>query len=292
MAKEILPKFKSDAGVLRRKKACEIVSDESDPNKSVDKNLPAFLLGVLPKHLHSLVSGFGEGYICLRVASKVGLPRIPQGYYYKGGAARENLRRTVLPALPELFIRDLDLFRYAATDDSHDHEISRSLMKNDYEFGRGVEVVENQHLYLATRDLTVNEVLCDHRQIVCSFACLEDMTKGILRPTKHVQNVAGEIDSFTAMKILRLASEKLVKGVSFKIFDLPPCNRVDPFALALNMERCFARGPEYGEEFITLAWEYRALFPEARLRPSTGQCVEGLSSLIPMGKSFFRYTPH
>lgn len=292
VAKEILPKFKSDAGVLRRSKVPENACANVPREKLVEIDPPAAFLKVLPRHLHNLVTGFGDGYLSLRVTSKLGLPRIPQGYYYKGGAARESLRRIVLPMLPELFIRDLDLFRYTETDDSRDHEISRSLMLKDYEFGRGVEVVESQNLYLVTRDLTVNEVLCDHQQIVCSLACLEDMTRGILRPTKHVQNASGEIDGFTAMKILRFAAEKLVKGVSFRIFDLPPCHQIDPFALALNLERSFARGPEYGEEFITLAWEYRALFPEERLRPSTAQCVERLGSLIPQGKSFFRYTPY
>lgn len=229
-----------------------------------------------------------EEIIEFKTPPKVGLARIPRGYFFKGGAAREVLRRMLRPNQPRLLVRDIDVIRFVETDDSLDHKVALELMPDDYEFGRGVEVVTGEDEYFLTRDLTVNEVYCNHSVIRATSKAVHDLRNGILRPTPHVTSINGEVDCATALKILRFAAECLVKGVNCTVVNLPALPKANPFYIALNLDRSFAISKEVGEEYLTLAWQFQAIFAEQPYAPPLEVVVKYLVERIPQGLRIFR----
>ena len=229
-----------------------------------------------------------EEIIEFKTPPKVGLARIPKGYFFKGGAAREVLRRMLRPNQPRLLVRDIDVIRFVETDDSLDHKVASELMADDYEFGRGVEVVTGEDEYFLTRDLTVNEVYWNHSVIRTTSQAVHDLKHGILRPTAHVTSSNGEVGCSTALKILRFAAECLVKGVDCEIVNLPALPKANPFYIALNLDRSFAISKEVGAEYLILAWQFQAIFAEEPCAPPLEVVVKYLVGRIPQGVRIFR----
>src|SRR5690606_15392740 len=94
----------------------------------------------------------------LPVETHFSAERIPEGYYYKGGAARALLLRP-LGVDTAAFPRDIDIVRvaegYSDHDDDRDDEVSKYFMAEDYEHGDGVEVTSSYQWYFESRDFTL-----------------------------------------------------------------------------------------------------------------------------------------
>ncbi len=222
--------------------------------------------------------------------AKQPLPGLPLGYYFKGGAAREILRRTIMPDTPPMHVRDYDLVRFLGSSDGQDHELAMRFMKSDYEYGHGVEVVESKSTYFKTRDLTVNEVLCRNTTVEASYTALQHMFSRVLTPTPYILSAPAGMRSRTFMKALRLAAEGLLLNIPFET-DFPEDLEPAPFDIALHLNRAFAAGTAVAEEYVLSAWKTGALLPELAAPPSLADAIEFLAGRLARGIGFFNRIP-
>jgi len=229
--------------------------------------------------------------VLLRFHGKARLPALPQGYYFKGGAARELMRGVLLGKTQQVPIRDYDLVRFLDTSDEQDHRLALKFMPDDYEYGRGVEAVENRETYFISRDLTVNEVLYRNGMLEASYQALRDLSAGALRPTPHVTDADGNVLSATIMKIIRFAAEAESRNIRWSIEGVPSTLSALPFDIALNLDRALASSEEVACEYLLLAWEKQILLPQRSTPPPVIDAVRWLSSRIRQGVSLFRNLP-
>ncbi len=227
----------------------------------------------------------------LELFEPVKLARLPEGYFFKGGAVREILRRLLHPCAAELEIRDFDILRFAETPDSQDHALSLQYMRDDYEFGRGVEVSESFEAYFETRDLTVNEVLYKSGILSCSYRAVADLKSLVLRPTAHVSDALGGVDSRTHAKAHRLQAEASIKNIRYQMLGFPADAELRPFDLALNLDRALENSIEAAGEYLQSIWSAGFLMPELEVPPGIAQAAEHLASRLPKGFSIFRHLP-
>jgi len=227
----------------------------------------------------------------LLLAFAPALPKLPGGYYFKGGAAREALRRALRPDSRPFHLRDFDLVRFSGSDDRRDHELALRYMGADYEFGHGVEVAESKEIYFRTRDLTVNEVLCSGAEVQATFAALEHMLRGELRPTAYIQTTAAHMQARTLMKAVRLAAEGLVLDIPLELVDFTGEIDAAPFDVALHLNRAFAAGTVVAEEYVFSVWKLGFLMPEREAPPPLTDAVAFLAARLARGASFFTHMP-
>lgn len=232
----------------------------------------------------------GENRCAFEFEGKRPLPKLPIGYFFKGSAPREQLRRLLFPDRHPLKVRDFDLVRLSETPDTEDHRLSMKYMDEDYEHGRGVEVVESKDIYFQTRDLTMNEVLFQDRTLECTFRALEDLASGTIRTTEHVTYAKGEVQGRTYLKAIRLYSESTIRNYDTRL-ELNEAPQLVDFDIALHLERALSIGPEVAEEYLTVLWQ-RGLFLVSRKAPPTiTDSVAYLSARIYQGINFFRHLP-
>jgi hypothetical protein len=195
----------------------------------------------------------GAGNYRLRVTNHFTDQRLPNGYAYKGGAARALALRNLGLSLTEQ-PRDLDVVRTVAEEPGEglDDEVSRQFMPEDVSHGHGVEVVPIIDEYFATRDFTFNEVLSTDTEVVMTRQCLLDLTRRIIRLTDF-ESRDGEPSQKLLAKQLRLYAEAIAKYGSASIEDNGEWEYeegfIAPFWLALQMERAFERGPDVAQRY-------------------------------------------
>ena len=233
---------------------------------------------------------FAEGIIA-KLPDRLRLPALPHGYFFKGGAARETLRRLFFPQSRAIPCRDYDLLRFVHTDDADDHRLSLQHMSDDYEFGRGVEVVEDLVTYLLTRDLTVNEALVRPGWIAASFNALEDTLRGLFRPTPFVTDINGRSDGRTVVKAVRLTAEALQYGVNYQLVESVSPAKIGPFDLALHLDRSYAASEAVAEEYLLRLFQEGLLPPSFSAPPEAADFVRWVSSGLTLGVTFFRNLP-
>ena len=184
--------------------------------------------------------------------------KLPQGYGFKGGAARSALREALgLKVIPP---RDIDVIRLSAEPYvGADIDIAKKHMAQDFEFGDGVEFVESPKEYLETRDFTINEVYVEGSTIVATEECIRDTIRNIVRTTtyeKELYSEGEEIGPKMKAKALRLHAEQMyMMGVSsIPEDDMNEIEQsfINPFWLAVQLDRAFERDTEVAENFTTL----------------------------------------
>ncbi len=228
-------------------------------------------------------------YKVRRVASPY--PYLPEGYWYKGGVPRETLRRLIHPLSSPLTVRDFDIFRTKETEDEHDHALSLQYLSDDYEFGHGIEVVEDLTTYFKSRDLTVNEVALHHERLGYTKEADSDLRSLSLRPTRSVCNAHGEPPSSTWCKAVRLTVEGRAQGVSWNLcFPILP-GRIALFDIALNLDRSFLSGLTAGIEFVETVKEYGFLQDAPYGIDGVKYAIEESASTLHQGIRFFRNIP-
>lgn len=269
---------------------------EAKPKESEEKLSLSQLVEKLPAAVEHILSITGQTgllqsvsheTLSLRMFPKEKIPSLPPGYFYKGGVARELLRRLLHPNSGKLPIRDYDLFRFAETDDSHDHELSLRLMEQDYEHARGVEVVPDEATYFATRDITANEVLFTKGVLTCSFRALEDSYRALLVPTPYVTDAEGTVDVRTVLKCLRLSAEGLVRNVDLFLPEGINYSDAKPFHVALQLGRALETGNAAAEQYLEQVWQSGIYFSDWKVPPKVPQAVARLGSRIIQGPEFF-----
>ena len=218
-------------------------------------------------------------------------PFLPEGYWYKGGAPRELFRRLLHPLSPKLEVRDFDLFRTEDVGDEYDHALALRYLADDYEFGHGVEVVENLPTYFETRDLTVNEVALHNTKLKFTERAEEDLDSHCLRPTRYVCNAAGEPLSQTFCKAARFYSEGLVAGVEWDLLFLTLPKSLRLFDAVLNLDRCYLSGIEVAKRFVTTLKEHDFFLEAPEGIDGLVWFVEEADKQLPMRARIFRNLP-
>lgn len=281
-------------GALRRRK---VAPKKSRPRKETPQLATNEFEKVLGPDLYHWVAervelvDIGENSIELKLADDFAIPSLPNGYYFKGGVAREILRRNLYPATSQLKFRDYDIVRFEHTTDEFDHSLSLRFMEDDYEFGRGVEVVENKTTYFVTRDLGVNEVLLRNNWAECSLQSLRDNFSKSLRPAPYVKNAEGKVQSRIIAKAVRIYAECLVKNIQFKLSGIPKDAKIAPFDVALHLDRALAFNDVVAKEYLSALWELDLLPDKLETPPDLMDAVKLLSPHMERGVRFFRNLP-
>lgn len=106
------------SGVLRRRVAEQ--GEGANPVSAPPLAVPAMLHRCLAPSLLECVTAVSKVYKTIRfdVSSSYSLPGLPEGYYFKGGAAREQLRAVLELQLVELFSPHRGAPDYCSEQDS------------------------------------------------------------------------------------------------------------------------------------------------------------------------------
>lgn len=203
---------------------------------------------------------------------------LPNGYYYKGGAARQMLGRLLGVHAPPP--RDIDLVRFGGVWNAGDTAISKRLMPLDFERGFGVEICSDMRRYHATRDLSVNEVIYGNGEVLASPIAVFDTLGGVLRPCQYIGGSihrAPALRSATVMKMLRLRAEGIVDGFPWALIGVPPRQDIEPFDVALQLDKAFARSRRVAEVFID---QCHAVGIFADAEPAEDRFVGSLATIV------------
>jgi hypothetical protein len=198
------------------------------------------------------------GYVEIEYKSESEENEIDSSYGFKGGVARGELRKAL--GLNFLKPRDYDVIRLSDDEPwgGADIEIAKKYMPQDFEFGDGVELLDDTEEYLNTRDFTINEVFIHDGKIVASEQCVRDTLRNIVRVTEYEKNEYGEEGSIgpkMKAKALRLHTEQeYLLGKSFVSKD--DISQIDesyinPFWIAVQIDRAFERSTLIAEKFTT-----------------------------------------
>ena len=187
------------------------------------------------------------------------IPRLPEGYGYKGGAARTILEYALgLPISPP---RDLDIVFVGESEDvTLSDDLAEKYMPDDFENGYGVEPLEED--YFGTRDFTLNEVLYDGGKIICTRKCLTDLLRNIIRFTDYEKH-----ESYTPDREFYIYPKLLAKAVRMVALartrghqraritrEIGPLRGwgIDDFHLALHLDRAMEQGPEVAKAYMDI----------------------------------------
>lgn len=217
---------------------------------------------------------------------------LPAGYGYKGGVARELLRRAL--GLPDTLadVRDLDLVEVTPHPEDLTTELSMRLMPEDFQHGYGVEPIGNITTYLGERDLTINEVLWHDNTLHASADCVLDTLYGVLRPTHFELSRYGQLNDKLVAKILRLSAEAQMVGESPAIEGIPEGIQISEFHIALHLDRALGKGEKLAELYIQNLVAHGHLETWVLGDACVDLAVEYLSEHLWDGVNFFRnYTP-
>ncbi len=178
------------------------------------------------------------------------LPRLPDGYHFKGGAARLALAYCLALTPAGMRPRDLDIVRFGEGRRNLDDLIARRFMPEDFRHGHGVEVCASIDTYMQTRDLTVNEVVLCGEEIVCSRQAVMDMVRHILRPSRSALS-NGVLHPMTALKMIRLYACAKARGQTLRLVDFPNSLSVQKARYLTQLKRARAEGDIAENIFIS-----------------------------------------
>jgi hypothetical protein len=218
--------------------------------------------------------------------------RLPDGYGYKGGAARALLERN-LGINDDSEPRDIDLIRLVDEEPSpgKDEELAKTYAPHDFEHGHGVEYVEDKAEYLETRDLTINELYATEHTIVATGACIKDSVRHILRVSDYERKQWGGTGPSMLAKISRFYTERIIDNGMAKIEDGHSLNTtmIRPFYLALNLDKAIERGYKYAKKYVEVLKDF-GHFPEGTA--TVQDAVDYLNETMADDDFHFRNAPN
>jgi len=182
-------------------------------------------------------------------------PLLPKGYSFKGGVARKALALSMGINIYTYPVRDMDILFFGDQRNLDLEDVlAKSFMQDDWLFAKKsvVEMVPNIKAYLKTREFSVNEVVLNGTEIICSIQCLMDMIGGVIRLThNYLRRSNSGIGGIIAMKAVRFFSEGIAEGRSMVLPELPiDQKKILPFHVALHLSRALERSRETAEIFL------------------------------------------
>ncbi|KKW43002.1 MAG: hypothetical protein UY92_C0001G0016 [Candidatus Magasanikbacteria bacterium GW2011_GWA2_56_11] len=237
-----------------------------------------------------------DGRIRIEVRNHFSKKHLPDGYAYKGGAARALLLRS-LGSVLQVEPRDIDVVRLAPEEPykGADTELAKEFMPDDFSEGWGVEIINSEDQYFSTRDVTVNEVLATDHEVIATEQCVIDAVRHIIRLTEFERG--SDKDIYTTpgpkmlAKILRLYSESIhyfgeaeianVEGWEFEQAF------ISPFWLALQLDHAFERSREIAALYVEELKKHGQVPPHIA---GPEEAAIYLSNLI-RGEFYYRHAP-
>jgi hypothetical protein len=177
---------------------------------------------------------------------------LPDAYGLKGGAAREHLIAALAlrAARPP---RDIDLIRRGRFATTADEEAAKTFMPRDYLHGARVELVREISRYLASRDLTINEVASFDDTISVSILGLLDTIGHVLRPSYYrggTLHRRPSLDGRILLKMIRLFAEGECANESWSVVGIPEETAFSEFDLAIHLNKAFQREFAVADRFL------------------------------------------
>ena len=177
---------------------------------------------------------------------------LPEGYGMKGGAAREALVKT-LKIREAREPRDLDVVRRGAHRVPRDEEVARRYMARDFIHGARIELIKDIATHLASRDLTINEVLVVDGHLSASLLCVLDTLGQVLRPSRYRSGSLHRKPTLVGqslLKMIRLYAEGACAGEGWLLTGIPEEASFSDFDLAVHLNKAFQRGRPVAERFL------------------------------------------
>ncbi|MCB0320353.1 MAG: hypothetical protein KDD60_05450 [Bdellovibrionales bacterium] len=188
--------------------------------------------------------------ITLEVRFPKNCPPPPEGYAYKGGAARAMLQHSLRFCNTSSHVRDLDLIRVAAAEDQIDQSVAKRIMKEDHRFGHGIELISTFKQYFDTRDITQNEVIASRSRVIVSYTALHDSHHNILRPTEFAKTQTNASQQLISAKIIRIACEMAYSGNVFPTIQLTWSDPLELFPFLVHLDRALQRATRVADRYI------------------------------------------
>ena len=182
--------------------------------------------------------------------------QLPVGVVYKGGAARELLKRALgMPVISEP--RDIDLAYIGETPLTLEQELSIAeyMHVEDLEHSStGFHLVEPVGAnYFKNRDFTINECYATDTKVVCTVDCLFDTARHIIRATPYEIGF-GRVKPKTVAKATRFWCETIHPFNEAAIMGIPDWQFEDmfkyTFALLLNLDKAMQNGPDVAQRYV------------------------------------------
>lgn len=176
----------------------------------------------------------------------------PAPYGVKGGAAREQLVASLgirNPRPP----RDVDLVRRGSFTLPADDEAAKKFMTKDYAHGARVELIGDIPRYLASRDITINELAAFDSTISASLLALLDTIGHVLRPSYYrggTLHKRPSLDGGILLKMVRLYAEGTCAAESWSLVGIPEETSFSEFDLAIHVNKAFQRGRLIAQKFL------------------------------------------
>ncbi len=296
-----LPELKLSAMELEKAREETEKIEKASQAISLDKKFQAYNI---PKEIYKnikfykIIDYLDEGAIVfsIPVLKHFSDKKLPEGYGYKGGAARALLLRS-LGINPLYQPRDIDIVRLAKNQayEGADDEISKEFMPDDYKNGHGAEPIKDFDDYFAKRDLTINEVLATDEKIYATTDCIFDNIRHILRITKFEKynyDSSGRIGPKMLSKILRFYAEAIERYDDASIENVEEwqfnASFISPFWLALQLDRAFEIGPKVAENFVHQLIKQKQLPENIK---NANQALEYLLDIMGDDCFYFRHAP-
>lgn len=177
----------------------------------------------------------------------------PSPYGLKGGAARERVVSALGVRAPRP-PRDIDVIRRGSFAIASDDAISARFMPRDYLHGSRVELIRDTKRYLATRDITLNEVGVFGTIAFTSAIAALDTVGHVIRPSYYRGGSIHRkptLDGRVLLKMVRLAAEAEVFGDPFLLVGIPDEVSFSHFDLAIHLNKAFQRNTQVADTFVS-----------------------------------------
>ncbi len=212
------------------------------------------------------------------------LGELPQGYAYRGGAARALLHRklgTDSFASP----RDVDISYVGENENvTLSHELAQKFSPDDFAHGYGVSLLDSDHF--ETQDFSINELLATADGMYLTTQCLLDNARGILRFSEFEKKESFRgnpyfVNPKLLAKALRFIADKDLRFWNNEVFEF---QEIDAFHMALHLDRSLEIGYETAVKYVD---ELR----KARQIPSEIKTPENLIAFLNEETDFiFRFS--
>jgi|GEM_PF-1560908 len=204
-------------------------------------------------------------------------PRPPEGFGYKGGAARLALRALLGEDVCRYIPRDLDLFRIGTNHLELDDQVARKYSPEDFKHGHSIELVKSIDHYLATRDIRLNEIIFFRDELICSPEAVLDMLRGELHPTTYLMSQFDDLlPGNIQLKMLRISAESELEGIPYRLCYELSQDQIKPFDIALHLDRVIPRGSRAINIFISKCIQAGLLNKSPRGQLSLEEAIDQL----------------
>jgi len=185
--------------------------------------------------------------------------RLPEGYGYKGGAARALLLRG-LDIDPKYEPRDVDIIRFTREEPEPglDDRLAQEYSPEDFEAAsnqEGRDTVEysgDLDEYFNSRDYTLNELYATDNEVVATRQCLLDTVRHVIRLTEYESNMFSDrIGPKMLAKTIFLYAEAIERWGDATVDHNTAYenNFVPPFYLAVHLDKAFERGAQVAQRY-------------------------------------------